>query len=193
DEIALLKETLVDPEKRERERVGAIKAFCEGDTFMTFAIVHSLLSETLNETDHPTERVELVRQCFNRLLDSERAPDLLLLLNTSERIQVVKYLGMVATSFTKSNTTGHYRLELSKKPQRDICLRLCEVQNAQTELTNSIDAYYSDRMGGLRPVTERTWRNATLDNKPHTFSYDWIVPQYGFLELDFVQLKKPSH
>jgi len=46
-----------------------------------------------------------------------------------------------------------------------------QVQNTQTELLISIDAYYTGRKGGERPVTERTWfRTETLIPKPQTLN-----------------------
>jgi hypothetical protein len=47
-------------------------------------------------------------------------------------------------------------------------------------------------VGGKRPDIERTWRNARLDDETHKFSTSWAVPQKGFIELDFVQITKPT-
>lgn len=47
-------------------------------------------------------------------------------------------------------------------------------------------------VGGQRPDVERTWRNAKFDDEEHTFSTTWAVPKKGFLELDFVQITKPT-
>jgi hypothetical protein len=47
-------------------------------------------------------------------------------------------------------------------------------------------------VGGKRPDIERTWRNALFDDQVHKFSASWAVPKQGFLELDFVQITKPT-
>ena len=189
-EMEWLYKELSTPGKTERDRIGAIRAFCEGDSFLRFDQVQEML-DMMPEDSRSLERCELVKQCFSRLTEAERAMEMLQLLTINERKLVEKKLGLQAITFTKNNATGKYRLDLSKKPERDVCFRLLQINNSQQELLQSMDAYYATRKGGVRPLVERTWRNATFDNEPHIFSSSWAVPQKGFLEVDFVQIIKP--
>ena len=189
-EIEWLHTELKSPGKTERDRIGAIRSFCEGDNFLTFDQVKEML-DMLPEDMRSLERCELVQQCFSRLTEPERGVEILQHLTINERKDVEKKLGMVAIAFTHNNATGFYKLDLSKKPQRNVCLRLCEINNSQQTLLRRMDAYYATRKGGARQPVERTWRNAKLDDAPHTWSSTWAVPMKGYLELDFVQLLKP--
>lgn len=120
--------------KTERDRIGAIKAFCEGDNFLRFDQVEAIIGD-LPEDSRSLERCELVKQCFSRLTEAERAVELLTLLTVNERKAVEKKLGLAAINFTKNNATGKYVLDLSKKPERDVCIRLCEINNSQAVST----------------------------------------------------------
>jgi len=216
NEIEWLHNELNTPGKTERDRIGAIKAFCEGDNFLRFEQVEAIIDQ-LPEDTRSLERCELVKQCFSRLTEAERAMEMLQLLTINERQAVEKKLGLAAITFTKNNATGKYVLDLSKKPERDVCIRLCEINNSQQvyfwgtsdlhfchaahlrtfgllqqAIAQQIEAGSANRKGGARIKIERTWRNATFEEEPHVFSSTWAVPQKGFLQLDFVQITKPT-
>ena len=178
------------PGKTERHRIGAIRAFCDGESFLRYDQAADILN-MLPEDTRSAERCELVQQSFSRLTESERAVELLHLLTINERKEVERKLGAAAITFTKNNATGKYRLDLAKKSERNICLRLCEINNSQLVLLRKMDTYYASRKGGARPPVERTWRNAKFDDQPQSYSPTWAVPQKGFLEVDFVQISKP--
>ena len=177
--------------KTERDRVGAIKSFCEGDNFLKFEQVSEIL-DILPDDSRALERCELVQQCFSRLTEPERAIELLQLLTIRERKEVERKLGVAAIMFTKNNATGKYKLDLGKRPEREVCLRLLAINTSQQELIRSINANYSTHKGGTRHIIERSWRNAKFDDKPHVFSSTWAVPKKGHLEVDFVQVFKPT-
>lgn len=145
-EIEWLHNELNTPGSTERDRIGAIRAFCEGDNFLRFEQVQEILN-MLPEDSRTLERCELVNQCFSRLTEPERAIEMLYLLTINERKQVEKRLGVQAMAFTKNNATGKYKLDLSKKPERDVCLRLIEINTAQQELLQKMDNYYASRKG----------------------------------------------
>ena len=145
-EIEWLHKKLKTPGSTERDRIGAIRAFCEGDNFLRFEQVQEILN-MLPEDSRTLERCELVKQCFSRLTEPERAIEMLYLLTINERKQVEKKLGVQAMAVTKNNATGKYKLDLSKKPERDVCLRLIEINTAQQELLQKMDNYYASRKG----------------------------------------------
>jgi len=71
--------------------------------------------------------------------------------------QVAKHLGDVAVHFTKNNPTGHYVLDLSMKPQHDVCLRLVELQKHQVhffglavQISNHVAAAWERKIRLLR-------------------------------------------
>lgn len=64
--------------------------------------------------------------------------------------------------------SGPCRLDLGKKPQRDICLRLLELQNSQLKLIKEMEEYYAVRAGGARGDVDRTWRNGKIDGVEHS-------------------------
>jgi hypothetical protein len=146
NEIEWLHNELNTPGKTERDRVGAIRAFCEGDNFLRYEAVEEILG-MLPEDSRTNERCELVKQCFSRLTEPERAIEMLHMLTINERKQVEKKLGVQAIAFTKNNATGKYKLDLSKKPERDVCFRLIEINTAQQGLLQKMDNYYANRKG----------------------------------------------
>jgi hypothetical protein len=145
-EIEWLHNKLKTPGSTERDRIGAIRAFCEGDNYLHFEHVEGILN-MLPENSRKIERCELIKQCFSRLTEPERAIEMLHLLTINERKEVEQKLGVQALAFTKNNATNRYKLDLSKKPERDVCLRLVEINTAQQELLQKMDNYYAERKG----------------------------------------------
>jgi hypothetical protein len=145
-EIEWLHNKLKTPGSTERDRIGAIRAFCEGDNYLHFEHVEGILN-MLPENSRKIERCELIKQCFSRLTEPERAIEMLHLLTINERKEVEQKLGVQALAFTKNNATNRYKLDLSKKPERDVCLRLVEINTAQQELLQKMDNYYASRKG----------------------------------------------
>jgi hypothetical protein len=145
-EIEWLQSKLRTPGSTERDRIGAIRAFCEGDSYLHFEHVEEMLN-MLPETSRKMERCELIKQCFSQLTEPERAIEMLHLLTINERREVEQKLGVQALTFTKNNATNKYKLDLSKKPERDVCLHLVEINTAQQELLQKMDNYYAKRKG----------------------------------------------
>jgi len=96
-------------------------------------------------------------------------------------------------SFTRNNPTGHYRLRLHEKAEREICLRLIECRGEQAKRLTQMEEYYKRRTpAGKRDAIERVWRNCKFDKRPMEFDMSWKVPHRGTLEFDFVSLRKPT-
>lgn len=75
-------------------------------------------------------------------------------------------MGDVAVHFTKNNPTGHYVLDLSMKPQHDVCLRLVELQKHQVHLFWTDGANF--KSCGYRMGAENSTSAPPLMKK-HTF------------------------
>ena len=79
-------------------------------------------------------------------------------------------------------------------------MRLVELKNETDSRCNQLRQFYYSglRAGGKRAEPEesadmeRVWRNSRLDGAPFRFRADWKVPHSGILEVDFVQIIKPS-
>ena len=106
----------------------------------------------------------------------------------------------VSFEYTPNNPTGFHKLDLSEAAQRDICLRMVEIKNeVQDREAQLMDFYNSGkRAGGRRegpedsPEMERVWRYSRLDGATFGYREGWKVPRSGILEVDFVQIMKPS-
>ena len=144
----------------------------------------------LRERDLVLSRSALVVRCFHRLLETEDARDLLLLLDEGSRKLASKSLGSCST-FTRNNPTGFYQLNLENETERDLCLRLFECYNEQRARLRQLERDDASREGEVRMIIERVWRNLKLNNKAVVFEPSWRVPHEGRLQVDFVCINRP--
>ena len=193
-----LKDDLLDPDKSSKDWFGMIQAQISGDTFLHFEHAVELLnsiesmSNVKDRSSVAAMRVEVVKHCFNRLVEPDKNRLLLEMLTNDERTVIEKYLGSVAKHFTQNNPTGSYCINLASKPEREVFLRLIELYNSQQLFIQTSKIWYSTRAGGARPELERCWRNPTYNGQTHAFSTAWSVPNHGIYLVDFVQVVKPS-
>jgi hypothetical protein len=193
-----LKDDLLDPDKSSKDWLGMIQAQISGDTFLHFEHAAELLESiesfgnVKDRSSVASMRIEVVKQCYNRLVEPDKNEDLLNMLSHAERSVIEKYLGSVARYFCQNNPTGQYCINLGSKPERDVFLRLIELYNSQQQFINNSKIWYSTRAGGARPQLERCWRNPLYNGQPHTFLTSWTVPAHGIYQVDFVQVVKPS-
>ena len=184
-----LRDELLDSGKSSKDWFGMIQAQISGDTFLHFRHAEELLSsvETLvnlrDRTSAAAMRVEVVKHCYNRLVEPDKNEALLEMLSHAERAAIEKYLGPVARHFTQNNPTGAYCINLAAKPEREVFLRLIELYNSQQPFIRTAKVWYSTRAGGARPELERCWRNATYNGQPHAFNTAWPVPNHGIYQV----------
>ena len=100
-EIEWLNNELNTPGSTERDRIGAIRAFCEGDNFLRFEQVQEILN-MLPEDSRTLERCELVKQCLSRLTEPERAIEMLYLVTIKEAKKDKKKHGQKSMDITKN-------------------------------------------------------------------------------------------
>ena len=138
-------------------------------------------------------RFLILHTVFNLISDTQNRPELLQRLNTEELSRIQKYMGPTSWAFTANNPTGHYVLHLNRSTDRQVALALMAFKNREQAFEKQERAKTAGRKGGARDrALDRTWRNATYNNQPHTYDNTWALPRDGILQLDFVQITKPS-
>jgi len=132
--------------------------------------------------------------CFAYLHISDSAKSNLLTneLSGFEAIRFASRIGRKRLDFTPNNPTGHYSLHLDKPHERAIALDLIYFKNLEMSFEDEDYKKSKTRKGGERVNFDRVWRNCYYNHKRHSYSNTWKLPTEGVLELDFVQISRPS-
>ena len=181
------------------ERHQALLACSGEDSFFLYKQIVALLNlldkaaeadldrqATLSE-----ERVTLVARLYLRMVDKENNSKLLDRLNAEERVTVEEMLGIVAMEFDANNATGYHRLDLKNPFEREVMVRLIEIRNSQR---NEIFKWrkHLNRASSGREEFEIVFRNLKYHGGPLVYSSSWRAPEFGVVEVDFVDIRKPD-
>jgi hypothetical protein len=135
----------------------------------------------------PGYRMEAVKLAMTHCWETNGSEQLLGCLSTSEQKKVEMMISEELLHFAPNNPTGHYRLMLSNRFDRDICFKLLAIRNDILEVLKR-DKSYQDS----RHKIEKVVFNVKLEGSPFTITSDWNVPNNGTLELDFVYCLHPD-
>jgi len=135
--------------------------------------------------------VILVARLYLRMVDKENNSTLLDRLNAEERATVTEMLGIVAMRFDANNATGYHRLDLKNPFEREVMVRLIEIRNSQR---NEIFKWkkHLNRASIGREEFEIVFRNLKYHGGPLVYSSSWRAPEFGVIEVDFVDIRKPD-
>jgi hypothetical protein len=86
-------------------------------------------------------------------------------LTESEQRHLKLLLGPTAFAFTPNNPTGHHRLDLSLKEERDIGIKILDARNGNEQVLKEYTETVNARSGGPRDHFELCWLNAHLDGE----------------------------
>jgi len=157
--------------------------------FINIAQTRQLLSVN-NDAEF---RLLVLEANFNAFSDPHLRPALLADLAPSERKRLQRRVGPASWFFTALNPTGHYTLNLNRPMDRQVALALMAFKNREQEWEEKNAKTEGVRVGGTRDKNlDRVWRNAKFNHRPHKYENTWVLPRHGTLQLDFVQITKPS-
>ena len=174
---------------------------------ITYAQAKDLM-DVLDEDD----KIYAWTSLFNRIVNRHFRKDLLQSLhNVEAKSSVKEYLGE-AYNFNYYNPTGHYKLRLSNKAEREVALTLLMLNRKYSQLVK--EGILSDRsklgnkscfrnefliFKSFNPYTTPSMISNDIDtdsgeSKNRTPINIWdgfILPKYGILEWDFIYLVDP--
>jgi hypothetical protein len=107
--LQALRAALADPDGDEKRRLAALETQLGVDVLICFDQVADLLAALAGAGlagDVRKSKAQLVQICFHKLLEAERARDLLGLLDPDARRVAEHAIGRTAFSFTRNNPTG---------------------------------------------------------------------------------------
>jgi Ran GTPase-activating protein (RanGAP) involved in mRNA processing and transport len=148
--------------------------------------------EVLKLLSDVPDRVHFVVHIFHKIPNSQHSRMLLDSLTPEEHELVEQKLGPNSFGFTASNPTGHHALQLSKKQEREIALKLFDITVTETKKSNALIAECNKHKGGQRDHLQFCWRNSTLNGAPYPWFPYLKLPTTGLLELDFTLFSKPQ-
>jgi hypothetical protein len=129
-------------------------------------------------------RAEIACALLPRVVDimniKSQAYDIL----TDGELSVVEHNMGALFHFHRSNPTGHYKLHLGNRFDRQIAMQIAQISAEQSFDRKSKDLYDTSQKRDMD-----NFRNETLDGKPHDFEVDDLSAggiKYGTLEFDFV-------
>ena len=135
----------------------------------------------------PGYRVDAVKLALTHCWERNRSEFILGWLSTSEQQKVEMHVSEECLHFAPNNPTGHYRLLLSSRFDRDICFKLLAMRNNILDVMKRDKTYQSSRH-----KVEKVALNVKFEGIPFTITPDWNVPSNGTLELDFVYCLHPD-
>jgi hypothetical protein len=103
---------------------------------------------------------------------------------TDGELSVVEHNMGALFNFTRNNSTGHYKLHLGNRFDREIAMQIAQISAEQSFVRKSKDLYDTSQKCDMD-----NFRNETLDGKPYDFEVDDLSTggiKYGTLEFDFV-------
>lgn len=180
--------SLKKKQQKQMEGMAMFDVLLTGDTVMALDQAKHLLSLM----KHRKDRVAFASQVFHKVLGAGSGKRMLQDLDDSEREEVMRILGPTSFGFTVENPTGHHCLDLSKKEEREVALKLRQWRSAEQAIEGRLQLMFAGHKGGPRDSIERTWRNCTLSKEKAPFESHEKVPMKGILELDFTAVSKPQ-
>ena len=149
---------------------------------------------------------------FNRIINRHFRFDILQSLNNLETKQsVMDYLGE-SYNFNYHNPTGHYRLRLNNKSEREVALTLLMFNRKYSSLIGQGILTDKSKMGNqswfrneklihknslsygsslLSPEVDPETGEFKESGIPFIYNENFILPDYGILECDFIYLVNP--
>jgi hypothetical protein len=135
----------------------------------------------------PGYRVDSVKLALTHCWERDASDQLLGWLSASEQIKVQTLVSDELLHFSPNNPTGHYRLILSNRFDRDICFKLLAIRNEILDVLKRDKSYQI-----ARHKVEKVAFNVKLEGSPFTITPDWNVPTSGTIEMDFVYCLNPD-
>jgi len=135
----------------------------------------------------PGYRVDAVKLALTHCWERNCSERILSWLTASEQKKVQMNVSEECLHFAPNNPTGHYRLMLSSRFDRDICLKLLAIRNDTLDVIKRNKSYQSSRH-----KIEMVALNVKFEGVPFTLTPDWSIPSSGTLELDFVYCVRPD-
>jgi hypothetical protein len=152
----------LQPGEHRMGKVEYLRVLITADTVFSYEqaaalIVHLLTSE---------EKVNFMLEIYHKFNDPDGnkrcAKEYM---TESEQRQLKLLLGPTAFAFTPNNPTGHHRLDLSTKEERDIGIKILDARNGNEEVLNKYKDALKARIGGPRDHFELCWLNAHLNGE----------------------------
>jgi len=122
---------------------------------------------------------------FSRLVDRNNFSSVSDSLSQEELAALKRELGAL-WSYTDSNPTGHYRLDLSRPFDRNLALKVLETNNMERGWRRMADLFDTSDDGFYM-----NFRNETIDAKSFTWNGVWRIPATGILDFDYVSTERP--
>jgi hypothetical protein len=149
-----------------------------------FYFTASMVGDLIALMKDSVSRAEIACALLPRVVDimniKSQAYDIL----TDGELSVVEHNMGALFNFTRKNSTGHYKLHLGNRFDREIAMQIAQISAEQSFVRKSKDLYDTSQKCDMD-----NFRNETLDGKPYDFEVDDLSTggiKYGTLEFDFV-------
>lgn len=152
-----------------------------------YCFTFSQAKEVLKAIENDSKIYAWIR-LFNRVMNRHFRYDIFQYLPNIESKQIaMKYLGE-SYCFTYYNPTGHYKLKLSNKQEREVALTLLMFNHKYKLLVSQGDVTDRSKMGN------QSWfRNEKLSGVSFVYTEEFTLPNHGTFECDFIYLINTPH
>ena len=168
-------------DRAESDRLGHLKQICE-----EIDLTSQQLAAMLDEAKLSSRgKISLILDLFSRIVDREEFYEVEEKLTRKELARLRLELGPM-WSFSESNATGHYKLNLKNPFDRDLAAKVLSVNNYERQVRK--DARLADTSDDGFYMN---FRNETYNGETFKFDPSWTVPETGILEFDYVSTTRP--
>ena len=142
---------------------------------------------------HAGDKIDAVIALLPRVIDAEKIPVLLNLLNDPDLLTLMGRVGQDLFHFNPKNPTGGYKLDLADEDDILVVQALMDFTRDEKLYQEEHNLIDSSQCGGTG-----AWRNTTLDGEPFVWTAEWKPPvnesgqPTGTLELDYSSTNRPS-
>jgi len=150
------------PGEHRMGKIEYLKVLITADTVFSYEQAGALIVHLLTTEERISFMVEIYHK-FNEPDGNKRFSRQYL--TESEQRHLKLLLGPTAFAFTPNNPTGHHRLDLSLKEERDIGIKILDARNGNEQVLKEYTETVNARSGGPRDHFELCWLNAHLDGE----------------------------
>ena len=150
------------PGEHRMGKIEYLKVLITADTVFSYQQAGALIVHLLTSEEKISFMVEIYHK-FNEPDGNKRFSRQYL--TESEQRHLKLLLGPTAFAFTPNNPTGHHRLDLSTKEERDIGIKILDARNGNEQVLKEYTETVNARSGGPRDHFELCWLNAHLNGE----------------------------
>ena len=150
------------PGEHRMGKIEYLRVLITADTIFSYEQAAKLIVELLTSE----EKIQFLAEIYHKFNEPDGNKRLArAFLTEAENKRLMMLMGPKAFAFAPNNPTGHHRLDLSSKEERDVAIKILDARNGNEESIQELQRKMANRQGGPRDQIELCWLNASLNGE----------------------------